>query len=775
MTSPEHHAHPSALPPSPLRPTAVLPLGALLLAGSLQAIAQTAPTPANDTAGTLGTVTVTDQKEPVEIRSKSTLKPETTRLGKGEQSLRDIPQNVTVMTEQLLNDRNLDDFRDVLRTTAGVTFQAGETGEEDVRLRGFSLGQAGDIFRDGMREAQLITRDTFATERVEVLKGSASMLFGKGSTGGVVNQVTKQPFLMDRYEVEATIGNGNHRRVQADLNKQLGPSSAIRLNAMVQDADNWGAKDDRKGLAASWRTGIGERDEFQVDLYHLKTEQRPIYNHPWLLTGNTGDPKRMIVPVLPAKNFYGLASDYTNSEQTVLTLSHTHRFGPNEELRTTLRHGRYERDLWATVTSFCQNNATLCPGQTVSLANPPGPNTILSRNNFKGRRGISDITQLQSDYSNKFELGGMKHHLTAGIDITDEDARRNQNNGGGALPNTAPLSVRTTRVGTPNDGASRDDTRTWVYNTFNAKSVGVYAQDVVQIAPQWKLVGGLRFDRFEADYINRDTTTGNVIATGSRRDNLWSPRVGAIWEPDATSSYYVSYGQSYNTSGDTYQFALGNLAPGSSNAKVANTPPEKSRNIEIGGKWELFDKRALVGVALFRSEKYNERNTDPDSAATQALLSGKRHATGLEINAAGRITPKWEVFYNHTWIPSAKIDKCNAATCNPAGSAQREGDRPGLTPKHSLSAWTTYRIAPQWRVGLGFTHRGEQSPEGNRTVVAPSFTVWDGMIEYTVDEKTTVKLNVTNLTDKTYADALYRGFYAPGAPRRVYLSLKTVF
>lgn len=225
--------------PTP-RPNAALPLGALLLASSLQAGAQ--PASSGDAAGTLGTVTVTGQQEPAEIRSKSTLKPETTRLGKGEQSLRDIPQNVTVMTEQLLDDRHLDDFRDVLRTTAGVTFQAGETGEEDVRLRGFSLGQAGDVFRDGMREAQLITRDTFATDRVEVLKGSASMLFGKGSTGGVVNQVTKQPFLMDRYEVEATLGNGHHRRVQADLNKQLGPSSAVRLNAKIQDADNWGAR-----------------------------------------------------------------------------------------------------------------------------------------------------------------------------------------------------------------------------------------------------------------------------------------------------------------------------------------------------------------------------------------------------------------------------------------------------------------------------------------------------------------------------------------------------
>src|SRR5690606_17361636 len=103
--------------------------------------------------------------------------------------------------------------------------------------------------------------------------------------------------------------------------------------------------------------------------------------------------------------------------------------------------------------------------------------------------------------------------------------------------------------------------------------------------------------------------------------------------------YYASFGTSYNTSGDTYQF--GN--PGNTTARAANTDPEKSRNFEIGTKMELFERRALLGVAVFRSEKYNERNTDPDTAAQQELLSGKRHATGMEFNLAGRLTPKWEL------------------------------------------------------------------------------------------------------------------------------------
>ena len=191
----------------------------------------------------------------------------------------------------------------------------------------------------------------------------------------------------------------------------------------------------------------------------------------------------------------------------------------------------------------------------------------------------------------------------------------------------------------------------------------------------------------------------------------------------------------------------------------------------MGSKFDVFDKKGLFGVALFRSEKYNERNTDADTASTQMLLSGKRHATGMEFNFAGRITPAWEVFYNHTWIPFARIDDSNVTS----GAPQQAGDRPALTPKHSASAWSTYRFTPLWRVGGGVNYRGEQNPDQNRNLTAQAFTTFDAMAEHAVTDNTTVKLNISNLTNKLYADALYRGFYTPGAPRRIELSLKSMF
>ncbi|EER58893.1 TonB-dependent siderophore receptor [Acidovorax delafieldii 2AN] len=717
---------------------ALLPLGALMLAASMGAMAQT-----GTAETTLSTVTV---KETAEVQGKDTLLIKKTTVGKGKQDIKDIPQSVTVFTEKLMTDRNQDDFREVLRTTAGVTFLAGETGEEDVRLRGFSLGQAGDIYVDGMKDAPLIERDTFNQDRIEVLKGSASMLFGKGSTGGVVNQVNKAPLLIDQHEAAYTFGTGQYHRATGDFNFVTGENAAFRLNAMVQEADNYGAKQDKRGIAPTFTWGIGTRDEFSIGLYYLESKGRPIYNHPWRLSADG-----KINTPLPARNFYGLESDYNNTSSQYATLGHIHRFDDGGELNTRLRYGTYKRDMLASTIGF--QNSAITLGQI-------NDSTVLTRGS-KGRIGESDVLQVQSDYSNTFHWGGKKHAVLTGVDYYDDDAQRNQNY---ANPTPRP----TTTVGTPNDGVGVADGRAPVqWNTFKARNLGLYFQDTVSLSDTLKLVGGLRYDNFKATYQNP-----NGSVSGDRSDSLFSPRVGLIFQPDEWSSYYVSYGTSYNTSGDTYQFGV-NVNNGTTRA--ANTPAEKSRNIEIGSKFELFERRALLGVAAFYSEKYNERNTDPDTAAAQELLSGKRHATGMEFNLAGRLTPKWEVFWNHTWIPDAKIDRSNQALSATGTGAQVQGDRPGLTPKHSGSIWSTYAVTSSIRVGAGLTYRGKQNPEGQRTYYASGFSTIDAMVEYSFDEKTTLKLNVANLTDRVYADSLYRGFYTPGAPRSVQVTLKTRF
>jgi catecholate siderophore receptor len=228
-----------------------------------------------------------------------------------------------------------------------------------------------------------------------------------------------------------------------------------------------------------------------------------------------------------------------------------------------------------------------------------------------------------------------------------------------------------------------------------------------------------------------------------------------LYQPSPMSSFHFSYGTSFNTSGDTYQYdALG-----------SNTPPEASRNFELGGRLDMAEGNASVRLALFHSTKYNERNRDEDTVnATNYVLSGQRHAAGVEVDVSGRITPAWEVYVSYAWIPDAEVDKASSALGTTL-IGETVGQRPGLTPLYTGTVWSTYALSPDLRVGGGINFRSEDSPQQS-TIVAPSFVTGDVMVEYTLGSMQ-FKLNVTNITNELYADGLYRGHYLAGEPRNV--------
>jgi catecholate siderophore receptor len=716
---------------------------------------------------------------------KEALRATSTTIGKGKQELRDIPQSITVVTEKLIDDRNLDTVKDVLRQTSGVTFQAAEGGEEDIRLRGFSLAGTGDIFLDGMRDPAFYDRDTFNNDRIEVLRGSASMLFGRGSTGGAVNQVSKVPRLITEHEVTTTLGSHNFRRVLGDFNVKTGENAALRLNAMVTKADNngAGASIDKKGLAAAYRLGIGTADEFLASFYWLDNNNGINYGLPWIKPrASDTTAANTIIGSLPPTAYYGMASDFNKGQATMGTLAHIHRFGDGSELKTQLRKGQFERDQHASAIRFV--------GTTTSLENF-GPSTVFARGGGTGTGAalkIQDVDtlQLQSDYSRKFSALGVQHELLAGVDISSEKkvvyVARSAAQGG------VDLVKPTTTAGTPNDGASIDEGRRVlrVGNEFESRNTGIYVQDLVQLAPAWKVLAGLRYDRMNGVYDCYSIPVGApgcgllptqpvaVPTTTAYRQKIseTSKRLGLLYQPDDRHSYHFSWGTSFNTSGDVYSY----------NPQSANTPPEQSENIELGAKIDSADKRFSSRFALFRSTKKHERNTDPDSAATRLLLSGKRHTAGIEVDLVGRLTPKWEVYGSYTWMPVARVDEAAPCPPAPAGCTQatvgnRAGDRPGLSPKHSGTAWTTYQLTPQWRIGGGLNFRGKQAPADVTAPAweAPGFVTADLMAEYAINQQFIVKANLSNLTDKLYGESLYRGHYIPGAGRMLQVSLSAKF
>lgn len=722
----------------------LLPLGALMLAVSVSSWAQNAPTTSDIDAATTSTkaegktlapVTVTGTRD----RAAQTYQSGITSVGKVPVPAKDIPQSLTVVNDKLIHDQGKDSFKSALENVIGITFEAGEGGRvgDNIRLRGFSA--AGDIYLDGMRDIAQYNRDTFNTDRVEVLRGAASMLFGRGSTGGIINQVSKQPRLITEHEINATIGTDNYQRLQGDFNFKLNDDAALRINAMTTDSDgrgdNTGAATHRRGLALDYRFGIGTANEFQVSYYHLHYNDKPDWGFAWL----NGRP----APSPTNKYWYGLDSDFQNDKADVLTLSHTHRWTDGSSLKTTVRDGYYSRAMWATQSSFAA-------GTTIFNINP---NTVVNRRT-NAKAGEEHHTFLQTDYLTSTQWFGRKNSLLVGAEYAVENSSRS----------TYPLLVTTkpsTTVGNPSSAGISGNLTEQVATQFTATTLGLYVQDTIELTPYWKVVAGLRLDRFQGDFDRSGNAAPNNTQL-SRADSLLSKRLGLMYQPNEEVSYYAAYGTSFNTSGDLYQF----------DPRSANTPPESSRNMEIGVKWELYGGDLSLRTALARTEKYNERNTDIDTANNSYLLSGKRHTDALEFEVAGRITPRWDVFAGLGFL-RAVIDQSGS---NAAGLAE-VGQNPGLSPSRQANLFTTYRISDKWRIGGGFTAVSQNKPANSVTTTnrAPGYVKADALVEYRINEGNTVKLNIDNLFDKVYYNTLYRGFAAPGAERTVHLTLTSKF
>ncbi len=691
---------------SRLRPTALA--GARTLSASA-ALAQTPP------PATLPEIKVRDSREADEPSYKAV----TTRVGKTAQELRDIAQSVTVVTEELMYDRNADTLREALRNVAGLTFNAGEGGRvgDNITLRGYSA--VGDLYLDGIRDIAQYNRDTFNYEQIDVLRGSASMLFGRGSTGGVINQVSKTPFLMSRNSATATLGSFDFRRFTADINQVVAQDTAVRVNVMATDNDSYRDEVQQKrwGVAPSVRFGAGTANDFTLAYYYLRDDNIPDFGVPYF----QGRPLKV-----PVSRYYGLANaDYENNETGIATATYVHRFGGQTEFRSVLRHADYERDMRATAPRLVGSPSVITDSSVI--------------NRQRQARGSTETTLTsQNDFTTIATTGPVRHEILVGLELMREEADRWNNVG--LVPNPP------TTVGSPN---ATPDLPDLYYSSFRrvpqasyvGHTVGVYAQDTMQIGPQWKLNLGARFDRFNADY-DRIAPLGDL----ERTDRVPSWRAGLIWQPDEMQSYYVSYGTSFNPSAEAYQL----------DDRSANTDPEKNRNIELGAKWELLDGGLSLRSSISRSEKTNERNTDL-SMPDVYLLSGKRHTDSFELEAIGRLTPAWEVFASAAWM-NAEVDVASGQ------QGANAGKRPPNTPRYTASLWTTYRLAQSWKVGGGIEAVGDRYANPANTTVAPAYTRVDALLEYS-QERYDIKLNAFNLFNTEYYEGVYQGHILPGTSR----------
>ena len=713
---------------------AVASLAFMMLAPAA-ALAQTLPT----SGTTLPTVKVEDTADPMEVNNGYQARE--TRVGKVKQDPHDIPQAITTVTRQLMDDQQVGSLREALRNVSGLTFNAAEGGRagDNMMLRGFYT--FGDLYLDGIRDTAQYNRETFNLEQVDVLRGSASMLFGRGQAGGVINLVTKAPKRADAYTFTGSLGTDNYTEVTADLNKRIGENAALRVNLMKRDEGSWrenpvtGTEPEvhRSGAAVSLALGMQTDDEFVFS--HQSTRNRDIPDYGFSFDSSTRAPNTNF----PVGYFWGIDRNFDDSDVNITTGTWTHRFSPKSELRTTVRYGDYERSYWARTPS-----ATVAPGDT-------GLN-LPSTNAGPTRSMDYETVTVQSDFSTRFRALGMKHELVTGVEYLHEDSHRTglQNLGGttGANPPVFLPYIESTTANPVN---------------FTGDSYAVFIQDTVEFMPFWKATLGVRRDELDATY---SSATSPRLKYGE-----WSTRAALSYQPTETAHYYVGYSDSFSPTADLYQLTL------------EPQPPETSQVYEVGAKWMFFDGDLTFRTALYRAIKHWERNTDLESTAS--ILTKKRRTDGIEFEAAGRITPNWEVFAGLALMDAEILEvaeQSNGTVANPGYT----GKRPRNTPPYTFNVWSTYKLGGGWKVGGGVEAKGERygyNPSGAGAIptlpggtafhpnTAPAYARWDAMLAYE-QKRWGVRLNVQNLFDKVYHDAVYDNgsFTVPGTNRKFILT-----
>lgn len=687
---------------------------------------------------TLPTVQVVDQAE----RETKGYQGGVTRIGKTPQLPKDVPQALTVVSEALIEDKNADTLKEALRNVAGLSYNAGEGGRigDNMTLRGFS--SFGDLYLDGIRDVAQYNRETFNIEQVEVLRGSAAMLFGRGQAGGVINQASKEPGLIDRGSVTATVGSNDYKRLTVDANQTLSKDTALRVTAMKTDAGSTRdhVQSEREGVAPTIRLGIGGTDEFSLGHYYLKTRNTLDYGVPYF-NGRPLD--------VPASRFYGTTADFEDNTTHITTAGYKHRFSAETEIRSVLRYADYTRDLWGV--------APRLPGRVTAITDA----TAINRNR-QARGGHEETWTSQTDFTTRFVTGGLRHEVLAGLELLREAAGRWSY--GTGIATLAPTTVGNP-VANPALPPGYGNKNRFNVSTYTGFTTGVYAQDSIEFLPNWKVLLGTRYDKMDAEYSN-----GAQVDFGE-----WSFRTGLSWQPSDLQHYYLALSDSFNPTADLYQFTT----------TASPAPAERSRTLEIGAKWELFSGDLSLRTSLFRAEKEWERNTDVESASNLPtvanpfpnLLTRRRHTNGFEIEAAGRITPRWEIFFGWALL-DARIDEAK-----PGGSKAVDGLRPRNTPPFTYSLWSTYRLDGGWRVGAGVEGKGDRlaygipngtaQPSLNR---APGYARIDAMLAYE-QPRYAIKFNIFNLTDRRYYESVYEngGHVVPGTGRAAQMSAELKF
>ncbi|HEX3969901.1 MAG TPA: TonB-dependent siderophore receptor [Stellaceae bacterium] len=747
-------------------------VAALLTSGSGLAAAQSA----SDNAIQLPTVSVESSAPAADYTTQQPT------LNKLTQPLLDTPQSIDTVPRQLLDDQGVNTLRDALRNVTGVSLGAGENSSQgdNLTLRGFSARN--DIYLDGMLDFGSYYRDPFFLEDVQVLKGPSSILFGRGSTGGVVEQDSKEAGLTPFANGSVAFGTDATKRATVDVNQPLGvlgSGAAFRVNLMAHDSGVAGrdvTENSRLGVAPTLSLGLGTDTRAYFSFFHQSEYDTPDYGMPVLFQGTAGSPRQIAQPVpesVGRSNFYGFAdNDFLRTNVDVATGKIEHDVNDWLTVRDQLRFAHYVRQWSITEPQFYRAAAAGATG-SVQLIAPGTPLSSLqvSRNELYGT-SLETFLENQTDATAKFDTSFVKHTLVTGVEIGEQtsDPKR--------FTTIGPYS--TTSLTDPNSGAVYNASTYYSQSTkTDAGTKALYVLDTAELSDQWQIMGGGRLDRFEANvyqqsFNNPVTGTGASYLALYHKDDMPSWRGGVVYKPLPNGSVYFDAGTSFDPSAETLSLSAAN----------SNLAPLKNKTYEIGTKWDLFHDAVTLRGALYRTQQINVRETDPNNSA-QMILAGDARVDGFEFEAAGHLTDNWQVYGGYSYMYGV-IDKSPVQ-----GIASDLGNRLSNVPAHTFNFWTTYQMPWPVEIGGGVnvvsTRYASSTPRlicptaGTCTattpgVVAfltkvPAYATFSAMAKYYVNEKLDLQLNISNIFNTFYYDQVHPSHMVPGAGRTAMLTV----
>lgn len=701
--------------------------------------------------------------------------------------LLDTPRAVTVVPQDLIDNMAATDLIDALRVVPGITFGAGEGGNpqgDRPYLRGFDAQSS--VFVDGVRDVGAQSRETFDIEQIEVVRGPDSVYNGRSNGGGSINLVSKAPYAVDATRIGVGFGNAGYKRATVDANATLGANSAVRLNLMGHDAGVAGRDEvssRRFGFAPSFTVGLSGPTRATFSFYHLDTDEVPDSGIPYLYSFRSIPAGvREVRPTDGGDSsaFYGLLDrDFRRTDTNIGTVEIVHEFDNDLTLRNTTRYGRSQQDYILTQPDDSQGNVV--NGEVWRRVNTRAGNTVSAIN--------------QTDLSGSLHVGGMVNDFTAGLELANEKSTRDRYlvpyldaaTACGQLGPGAASYWNCTTLANPNphdpwvpgsfvDGVftpaqitrANDPIRT------TANTQALYFLNTLHLDPRWLVNLGVRYDRFstEAPVTWCPELPGTVCPRGYQGPHVtedhrstageWSWQGGVVWKPVEEASVYFSYATSATPPGSF-------LGEGSDTNPISkqDLDAEKSRNLELGVKWNVLGERLALSADVFETEKTNARQLDADGSYANI---GKSRVRGLELSASGKLSDTWSVFAGYAWMKGKLLDGGYVGgQPNPL-----DGTPLANVPEHSFSLWTDWQVAPNISIGGGAFHVDEVAgsyrinpADGLVTEFGvPSYWRFDAMASWQASEHFALRLNLQNLADETYYTKAYPVHFVAQAPGR---------